>query len=194
MTTRSPPQSVDELCQYSDREFLELAYQALLGREPDASGEAHFLHELRAGLSKLSVLSALRMSAEGQRRVPELAGLDRALRRYRQANRPYSGWLVRLMTGLEGNSRQEKQARATANQVAALLAQIDPAEKRLSHGVQRLTLRGEPAESDDRASSIAAQEKLDQLRLRLVRIEGSVKRLEARLDSGGTRRSAIPMR
>ena len=171
------PQTVEELCSFWDREFLELAYWTLLGRAPDAPGEAHFLSDLRTGESKLSILLRIRQSAEGRSCDPQLPGLDRALREYRRATRRYSGWIVRLFTGWEGNSGPERLQRAIANHFAAVTGLREDSPKP-ANGIRL----GVVTESLDERVAVAAADAaaLDQLRLRMVRIEASLKRIEAR--------------
>lgn len=108
-----------ELCRFADLDFIRCAFVTMLGRQSDPDGEAHFLACLRRGDTKLSILRALRLSDEGRRHDPGIAGLDRALKRDRAARRRWTGWLVRLFTGAEGNSAVERQLRSLRNAVEA---------------------------------------------------------------------------
>lgn len=107
--------SLEELCRFADCDFVRCAFVTILGRQPDPDGEEYYLKRVRAGDSMLSIIWALRNSDEGQRHDPGIAGLDRELRKHRNANRPLVGWLVRLFTGREGNSPAERRLRIVSN-------------------------------------------------------------------------------
>src|SRR3546814_1452446 len=75
--------SLEDLCRFSDANFIRCAFVTILGRQPDPDGEAHYLDGLRRGTSKLGIISDLRVSAEGNAHDPGIAGLDKALRKHR---------------------------------------------------------------------------------------------------------------
>jgi len=110
--------SLGELCRFADRDFIRCAFVTLLGRQPDPDGEAHYLDRLRSGDSMFSILWSLRKSSEGQAHDPGIAGLDRVLRKHRNANLPLIGWLIRLLTKREGNSATERRLRIISNMLA----------------------------------------------------------------------------
>ena len=83
--------TVAELCTFSDINFVRCAFVTILGRQPDVSGEAAYTRSLRAGMSKLAIINDLRRTPEGRQHDPGIVGLDRALRKFRNANRPISG-------------------------------------------------------------------------------------------------------
>lgn len=107
--------SLEDLCRFADAAFVRCAYVTILGRQPDPDGERRYTARLRAGASKLAVIADLRLSDEGKRHDPGIAGLDKALRRHRNANRPVVGGIIRLFTGREGNSPVERRLRALTN-------------------------------------------------------------------------------
>jgi hypothetical protein len=53
----------------SDAEFVTLAYQSILQRDPDASGATHFLEQLQQGARKIDVLKGLMQSDEHQKKL-----------------------------------------------------------------------------------------------------------------------------
>jgi FkbM family methyltransferase len=69
---------IDELLALDGDAFVSAAYQTLLRRHPDPGGLRNYLRELNSGVSKLSVLSELRNSKEGQRQRVTLSGYRRA--------------------------------------------------------------------------------------------------------------------
>src|SRR6185503_17249180 len=57
---------VNDLLGFHDEPFVRNAYRAILKREPDDTGMAQFLTNLRNGrYSKIDILSSLRFSPEG---------------------------------------------------------------------------------------------------------------------------------
>jgi hypothetical protein len=68
--------SVDRLTRYGDLEFVTKVYRGVLGREPDRMGLAHYLLELRSGLSdKIEILGDIRFSPEGKAKGVTVKGL-----------------------------------------------------------------------------------------------------------------------
>ncbi len=71
--------SVQELLLLHDVVFINSAYWAVLGRQPDQSGRADYLGQLRAGTAKEEILVALARSDEGKRAAATLIGLDKVV-------------------------------------------------------------------------------------------------------------------
>ena len=132
-----PITSVPRLLAPHDRHFIHAAYQAVLGRAPDAEGEAYYLARLRAGVHKLAILKQLRQSDEGRAFIPGVAGLDRAIKRHGWATIPIVGAAVRLFTGAEGNSATHRHLRILANEMGCLRAE----QAALAGAVQQLAAR-----------------------------------------------------
>lgn len=132
MEHEGPITSVPRLLAPCDRDFIVAAYQAVLGRAPDAAGELYYLGRLRTGTHKLEILKQLRRSSEGRAFIPGVAGLDRAIMRHRRANLPLIGAVVRLLTGAEGNNATHRHLRILANEIgrgrseqASLTSRVD---------------------------------------------------------------------
>lgn len=125
MDSDVPITSVPQLLAPHDLNFIHAAYQALLGRAPDAEGEAYYLTRLRAGDHKLEILKQLRRSAEGKAFIPGVAGLDRALRRHGWATMHLVGAIVRLFTGVEGNNATHRKLRVLANEIGAMRSDLE---------------------------------------------------------------------
>jgi Domain of unknown function (DUF4214) len=68
--------SLDQLLGYYDERFVRCAYLTILGRDADREGLRHYVEELRAGFSKMSILSSLRASRESRARAAGLGELD----------------------------------------------------------------------------------------------------------------------
>lgn len=113
-----PINSVPKLIAHQDRQFIRAAYISVLGRPPEAEGEAFYLSMLRSGVHKLQILRQLRRSAEGRTFVPGVAGLDRAIRRHRLATLPLIGFILRFFIGGESDSAVNRQLRIMTNEVS----------------------------------------------------------------------------
>lgn len=124
MENDGPITSVPQLLALHDRRFILSAYQALLGRAPDAAGETHYLARLRAGTHKLTILKHMRQSAEGGAFIPGVAGLDRAIKRHMWANLPVIGFLLRALTGAEGDGATDRNLRILLNEIDRLSAEL----------------------------------------------------------------------
>ena len=94
LTVSGPITSVADLLATNGRTFVHAAYWSVLGRAPDAEGEAYYMARLRAGRHKLSILRQMRRSPEGRAFVPAVAGLDRAIERHHLANLPLIGFFL----------------------------------------------------------------------------------------------------
>lgn len=77
-----------------DRTFVRAAYLAILRREPDPTGEAHYLAEVRAGENKAKLLEQFMRSEEANRHKTVIHGLERHLRLTRLCERPVIGRFV----------------------------------------------------------------------------------------------------
>ena len=64
-----------ELFCRDDEQFIEQAFQAVLGRIADAQGFAHYLKQLRSGKNRLEILVDMRFSKEGKAAGSRVAGL-----------------------------------------------------------------------------------------------------------------------
>jgi Domain of unknown function (DUF4214) len=71
--------SIDELLALEGPKFIGQAYLTLMGRAVDPEGFRHYDSQVRAGMSKLQVLSELRASSEGQAFGADVAGLGAKL-------------------------------------------------------------------------------------------------------------------
>ena len=92
---------VNDLLGFHDEVFVRNAYKVILKREPDDSGMAHFLKNLRNGrYSKLDVLSALRFSSEGENVNAQIDGLGRGSVLRKMYRVPVAGYLLRLAVAI----------------------------------------------------------------------------------------------
>jgi len=64
-----------DLLKFNDREFILVAYLAVLRRPADMKGLEDYLRTLRAGRLKASILGSLKCSTEGRRAAVQIKGL-----------------------------------------------------------------------------------------------------------------------
>lgn len=119
---------VTELLEFDDREFIDAAYRAVLGRTADPDGERYYLGRLRGGLHKLAIVRQMRRSSEGRMCHHGVTGLDAAVRRQYWASRPLIGLLVRAIIGGEGDSPNDRRFRALSNELAQIKRHHDVAQ------------------------------------------------------------------
>jgi GT2 family glycosyltransferase len=70
--------SLRQLLAFDGEEFVRTAYLTVLNREVDSDGLENYLAELKAGISKFTIVARLRRSQEGQQKSLPLAGFRRA--------------------------------------------------------------------------------------------------------------------
>lgn len=129
---------VNDLLGFHDEVFVRNAYKVILKREPDDSGMAHFLKNLRNGrYSKLDVLSALRFSSEGENVNVQIEGLGRGSVLRKMYRVPVAGYLLRLAVAvarlpvlITNFRRVESHSMAQLDRVAS---HVNDAVAHLSH-------------------------------------------------------------
>jgi GT2 family glycosyltransferase len=70
----SPARKLKELLDLDNEEFVYSSYVTIFNRLPDSDGLLNYLTELRAGVSKVEIITRLRRSSEGRQRRSVLAG------------------------------------------------------------------------------------------------------------------------
>ena len=108
------PQILEELLALEGPAFVRNAYREILGRGPDPEGEAYYMKRLISGISKMRILTQLRLSAESKAYRPDMPELDPHIRRYRRSQWPLVGRIFGLR---EGDSPIEQKLRAIENQI-----------------------------------------------------------------------------
>ena len=92
---RNDRYDIGQLVRFSDAEFVDAAYRAILKREPDAAGARFYLRGLRQEqLEKLDVILTLLASEEGRQKNVRIEGLTAPLWLHRMTRLPGVGsWL-----------------------------------------------------------------------------------------------------
>ena len=101
-----PPQkeeyALEELLAFSDAEFIDVAYSAILRRPSDENGRSHYLELLRTGAAtKVEILGTLRSCQEGERAGVRIIGLrlPYALQQWRRKRfiGPIISWVYAIL-------------------------------------------------------------------------------------------------
>lgn len=194
-----------ELLSFSDIDFVENAYRAVLRRTPDEGGLAHHLSRLRNGqASKVEILAALRWSAEGEKAGVHVDGLlaPFLLQKWRRKRfiGPMIGWVQSLARLSSLSDRQilldAAHAREAhelgrilnlqAQQFEKLLSEIDAAHTQRAStataALEALSMRldGELGRLDAHAHALA--ERIDQLSGKLAEQVAVIPTLQAGVD------------
>jgi O-antigen biosynthesis protein len=113
-----------QIVSYQDERFVQCAYQALLNRKPDDEGMRFYLSSVRAGISKLEILSQIRLSPEGQAKSIDVVGLDEAIKWHSRRKLPILGALLRIFGGTDAEGGAGIRARKIENSLYLLDVQM----------------------------------------------------------------------
>jgi O-antigen chain-terminating methyltransferase len=142
--------TVAELMGFTGDAFVRNAYRALLQRDPDVGGLAHYRECLREGtLTRIEVLGALRFSGEGRGIGVRVPGLGLAFLR-RRLGRLVTG---RLLAGYQRLLRVRalaRGARSTAEIVQGM-RQFDADDRAARERIEALTARLVALQASERA-------------------------------------------
>ncbi|MEL5849775.1 MAG: DUF4214 domain-containing protein, partial [Candidatus Igneacidithiobacillus chanchocoensis] len=120
---------ITEIFSFSEREFIRVAYENLLGRAPDEQGMRYYLGRLALGYSRSSIIFQLARSAEAKN-LSSIQGLPGLLKqeRFRQSG------LGRLLVFFGRGRRQSAQL--LSDQFGAISAHLDRAANQLASAVE----------------------------------------------------------
>jgi SAM-dependent methyltransferase len=126
----------DLLC-HQDRDFIHVAYLAVLGRPPDANGFDTYLRLLRSGSSKLEVIGYLHESPEGRQAGRSIRGLAVHNFMAKLVRLPVIGIVGRFVEALRTRDATERQQRILTGYIFAQLEQSRNATESSQHLVNR---------------------------------------------------------
>lgn len=113
---------VDQLLDMHEGAFVQAAYRALLGREPDIEGLRYYLGRLRQGYEKSDLIAQIATSPEARSNgKPELPGVSLILARKRSANR----WYKRLFTGDRRAARQINRLESELDRLGRQITRLE---------------------------------------------------------------------
>ncbi len=141
---RSHYQLGDFLCLQDTDQFLNNAYRALLGREPDEEGARNYGDYLRSGGSRLFVLYALKYSAEGRARAVSVDGMPWG---WLFGSMPAKRLLIPLLRRAEGAYLRRHPEVLARHETDRLRRQLDEAHAGLLRWAAGIAQRGSAIES-----------------------------------------------
>ncbi len=111
---------LDDFLSLHDRDFVRAAYVGLLKRAPDEWGERHYLSRVRAGVSKVRILSDIARSEEARQYAVEVAGLRSAATVEKIFAIPVLGGLIQGVCFLGQINRHLRDLRALENHMVRM--------------------------------------------------------------------------
>lgn len=89
--------TIEELLSYQGKQFIQMAYKSLLGREADPDGLNYYLKRMESGINKVGILMQLRESQESKSKIVNILGLEEAIRDYKYRKIPLYGSFLKLI-------------------------------------------------------------------------------------------------
>jgi FkbM family methyltransferase len=118
--------SIAKLESFDDAAFVQELYRAILRRDPDPSGFSHNVIALRSGASKIELIYNLSRSDEAKDANYRIAGLNAALRRYRQRQSPWLRHWLQIKEAFGGRERDFRRLIAIENSLGILATTPTP--------------------------------------------------------------------
>ena len=186
---------LSELLSFSDKDFIDNAYRAVLRRTPDAAGLGHHLTRLRNGQSsKVEVLAALRWSPEGEKEGVHVDGLlaPYLLQKWRRKPvvGPVLGWLQSMARLSRLSDRQVVLDSAQAREAQELGRIVNLQAEQLEQRIARMegvasTNEGLSESLAGRLDSVAAMlgQEIGLLSQQVARLERQLSASVERIDS-----------
>ncbi len=179
-----PAYVLADMLRPSDGEFVDNAFRILLRRPAMAEERARYLAGLRAGISKVEILGAIRFSDEGLHHGVHVDGLLIPYKLHKWRRIPIVGWflataiamlrLPRLFVSLQGLESASAQESQQLGRVLNELAQaVEARQARLEEQIDTLARLQRRVQADLSSLSAQAAEQVGQLETTMM----------ARLDS-----------
>lgn len=191
---------VNDLLKFTDEQFVENAYRAILKRSADTVGRDGFLAGLRSGtLNKVDVLAKLRYSKEGREQAVKISGLlvPAALRALYRI--PIAGYLLNLSVALV---RLPSIVRSNRQFEAHMLAHEEILVRQINHIgqslIQEAQTRGSTQQhllqhvQDENARLLSEQAKTHEVFL--TRVDEFARYVEERINDEAAERRDILLR
>ena len=168
--------SIPELAGLAGPAFVDNAYRAILGREPDAAGFAQQMAALGAGANKIEILGDLRYSAEGRQRNVAIPGLRPRYVLAKLGRVPVVGAIVQWIVAALSLPHMMRHQRATEASLAVNFGEVRSA---LAIAEQRF------AEAEQRDADLRRDLKsaVDELSERITRTETATHEIRVYIES-----------
>lgn len=158
-TFRFQPKSeyvLSELLRFDDMEFIEVAYRALLHREPDVLGLDDYLNALRGGsASKVEILGSIRFSAEGRRCGIHVDGLLLPYKLHQWRRRRLVGPVLGSLMAVARLPRLALHLQSMEAKAAQQSQQLGMAVNRLARAVEQKLLDVQDSASSETERIVA---------------------------------------
>lgn len=118
--------SITKLKSFDDAAFVQEMYRAILQRDADPSGFSHNISALRSGASKIELIYNLSRSDEAKDANYRMAGLNAALRKYRQRQSSWFRNWLRIKDAFGGRERHFRRLIAIENSLSILATTPTP--------------------------------------------------------------------
>ena len=168
--------SIPELAGLAGPAFVDNAYRAILGREPDAAGLAQQMAALGAGANKIEILGDLRYSAEGRQRNVAIPGLRPRYVLAKLGRVPVVGAIVQWIVAALSLPHMMRHQRATEASLAVNFGEVRSA---LAIAEQRFA-EAEQRDADLRRDLAGAVEELSE---RITRTETATHEIRVYIES-----------
>jgi len=168
--------SIPELAGLAGPAFVDNAYRAILGREPDAAGFAQQMAALGAGANKIEILGDLRYSAEGRQRNVAIPGLRPRYVLAKLGRVPVVGAIVQWIVAALSLPHMMRHQRATEASLAVNFGEVRSA---LAIAEQRFA-EAEQRDADLRRDLAGAVEELSE---RITRTETATHEIRVYIES-----------
>ena len=133
--TVTPAQNLPALLALDYGVFVECAYLTILNRPADSEALAHYVQRLRAGHSKLAILSALYSSEEARAGNVQIPWMRGAILRYKLTRLP----LVRIAFNMADNRDFRLEYEHRLHVLESQVAQLASQSSRLAAELAELT-------------------------------------------------------
>jgi SAM-dependent methyltransferase len=188
-----PSYELGDLLQFTDEEFISVAFRVILRRPADVEGATHYLEALRGGRSKIQILGDLRFSPEGWRNNVHINGLMIPYKLYGLQDRPVIGRFARFLLGLARLPRLPHRLQAAENSSGRNLQELGGVVNRISEELDT-RLAGFEDEIATRATVAAlrvVEQCTDTLAGQLDQLRGQVSELSAGMSKVAARLSLV---
>lgn len=134
----APERALEELLSLHDESFVHQAYEILLGRSPDPDGMNYYLGRVRAGVSKIEIVSQLTLSNEGKLHQAKNSDLQKAVKKYKWLKTSLFGLIFGLFSKRHSGDNIQTQIRLINNKIHSIEPQLQNRLSEISRSINQL--------------------------------------------------------
>ncbi len=132
----SVQKSINDIIGLPARDFVDLMYVLLLGRDADEVGRNYYVNKVLSGFSRTKIIYGLTKSVEWKENGKSVAGLDEIIREEKIKSIPVFGRLLSNLFCWQTNSAAEVQVRILGNKIDDLSLGVAKDMKSLKKGIE----------------------------------------------------------